>query len=243
MFNSPNKQSVAEEAAERIVQMIRNDSYNPGDKLPSERQLGKQLEVGRTSVREAIRRLETMGLLEVRQGLGTFVKDPGSRILQTSLVPHVVMDQKKLDDLFETRMIIETAAAAFAAERADAHQIMQMKYWLQMVETHIARKETNGITTADVEFHRQIIIASGNSTLVSLMDSLVDLLRDMRFDSNSVPALLPEIISGHREIFAAIDAGDSRAARRAMENHLSDVAGRVKDFWLAKIEQKELGVL
>ncbi len=240
MFNTTHKQTVAEETAERILQMIRNDGYSPGDKLPSERKLGKQLQVGRTSVREAIRRLEAMGLLEVRQGLGTFVKDPGSRILQTSLVPYILTDPDKLDELFETRMIIETAAASLAARRADAHHIAQMKYWMRTVETNIAQGDAAGITTADVEFHRQIIAASGNTILVALMDSLVDLLRDMRFDSSNVPTLLPEITSGHREIFVAIAAGDSQAARSAMQDHLNSVARRVKDFWQTKIGQNSV---
>lgn len=242
MFYSGQKQSVIEETAERIVDIIRDNNYLPGDKLPSERQLGKQLKVGRTSVREAIRRLEAVGLLEVRQGLGTYVKDPGSRILQSSLVPHVVFDQEKLEELFETREIIETAAAALAAQRANSSQIDQMRYWKQLVETYVARNDAEGIAMADVEFHRQIIAASDNSTLTALMDSLVDLLRDMRFDASNVPALLPEIVSGHREILEAIESGDKEAANLAMSNHLHVVAKRVKGFWQTRIENREIEI-
>jgi GntR family transcriptional repressor for pyruvate dehydrogenase complex len=236
MFRSEQKQSVTEETAERIVQMIRDGNFTPGDKLPSERQLVKEIKVGRTSVREAIGRLEAVGLLEVRQGLGTFVKDPGSRILQTSLAPHVVTDQQKLEELFETRGIIEIAAASLAAQRADAYQIAEMRRWVQMIETLVLREDARGIATADVEFHRQIIIATGNNTLAALMDSLVDLLHDMRYDSSNIPELLPEIVNGHRAILAAIEAGDSLAASQAMKEHLGSVATRVKEFWQRRIE-------
>ncbi|MFL7839346.1 MAG: FadR/GntR family transcriptional regulator [Candidatus Promineifilaceae bacterium] len=236
MFHPVKRQSVAEETAERIIRLIRNEGYEPGDKLPSERQLGKDLKVGRTSVREAIRRLEAIGLLEVRQGIGTFVKDPGSRILQTTLIPHVVTDSDKLEELFETREIIEIAAASRAAQRADKHQIMEMRRWVQLIETYVARGDTQGITTADVEFHRQIIKATGNSTLLTLMDSLVDLLHDMRHDSSNIPELLPDIISGHRAILTAIEEGDSTAAGEAMKDHLDRVAARVKSFWHQQVK-------
>ncbi len=237
MFYSQPKTSVTEEAARQIVEMIRNGRYNSGDKLPGERQLSKDLQIGRTSVREAIRRLEAMGLVEVRQGRGTYVNDPSNRTLQTTLTPHILTNQQKLDELFELRQIVESAAAARAAKRADAAQIETMHYWAQTIETAVARQETTLITTADIEFHRQIIIASGNSTLVNLMDSIVDLLRDMRHDSIQIPNLLPEIVRGHREILTAIENKDAQAAADAMRRHLIDVAERVKEFWQAQVAE------
>lgn len=231
MVHSMAKASVAEETVDQIVQMIREEQYAPGDRLPGERILSKQLAVGRTSVREAIRHLEALGLLEVRQGLGTFVNDPGIRTLQTSLAPHIVTDKHQLNELFETREIIEIAAAARAAQRADESQIAAMRRWVQLIETYIARGDSGGVVTADVEFHRQIIIATGNNTLIALMDSIVDLLHDMRYDSGDIPQLLPEIIKGHRAILSAIEARDSAAAAKAMREHLQDVAHRVLEYW------------
>ncbi|MCA9948799.1 MAG: FadR family transcriptional regulator [Anaerolineales bacterium] len=237
MFYSQPKTSVAEETARQIVEMIRNGRYSSGDQLPGERQLSKDLQVGRTSVREAIRRLEAMGLVEVQQGRGTFVNDPSNRTLQTTLTPHILTNQQKLDELFELRQIVETAAAARAAERANASQIEAMRYWAQTIETAVARQEAAMIVTADIEFHRQIILASGNNTLVDLMDSIVDLLRDMRHDSTLIPNLLPEIVRGHREILTAVENKNSLAAADAMRRHLTDVAGRVKEFWQTQVAE------
>lgn len=231
MFNSTSRSSVAEEAAGYILELIRNGTYGPGEKLPGERRLAKRLDVGRTSVREAIRHLEAMGLLEVRQGLGTFVREPDEQILRHSLAPSILSDPRKLNELFETRKIIEIAAAGLAAERATERQIAGMEQLVRAIESHIARRDLEGIVTADVEFHRQIIIASGNNTLVALVDSLVDLLRDMRYDVTNIPALLPEIRSGHRAIFAAIEQHNPQAAREAMQEHLANVAQRVQSFW------------
>ena len=238
MFRSTQKQSVTDETFDRILQIINTEGYVSGDKLPGERELSKQLNVGRTSLREAISRLEAFGLLEIRQGIGTFVKNPSTRILQSTLVPHILQDQKKLGELFETRKIIETAAASLAAQRRTPLQIMQMKHWMQENETGVARNDNESIKLADVEFHRQIIGAANNETLAALVDSLADLLSALRYDSNNIPDLFPTIISGHRAIMTAIEAGESEEAGQAMQNHLDEISIRVKEFWQIKNEPK-----
>lgn len=234
MLYTALKLTVADETVERIAEMIRSGAYAPGDRLPSERKLVEQLKVGRTSVREAIRRLETMGLVESRHGLGTFVKDPSREVIQASLLPHALANQETLEKLFDLREIIEVEAAARAAKRASAGQLAAMKKWLQTVETNIAREDAAGLIVADVEFHRQIIIATGNDILVNLMDSIVDLLAEMRYDSTHIPDLLPQIVAGHRAIMAAIEARDAEAARQAMRDHLAAIGARVKNFWIEK---------
>ncbi len=234
MLNIASKPSVSADTVHQIAEMLRAGEYTVGDRLPGERQLAKQLHVSRTSVREALRKLETVGLLEIRQGLGTFVKEPNSEAIQSSLTPHILTDQATLNKLFEIREIIEVEAAARAAERATPEQRAAMQQWLEAVETAVARRDAAGIVTADVEFHRQIVAATANELLVYLMDSIVDWLRDMRWDSSNIPALLPEIVAGHRAILATIEAGDSQAARLAMQRHLADISARVQAYWAGR---------
>ena len=234
---SDQKITVAGETVERIADMIRSGQYTPGDRLPGERQLAQQLHVSRTSVREALGRLETVGLVECRHGLGTFVKEPSREIIQAALVPHLLTDRDTLQKLFEIRQLIEVEAAAQAAERATPTHLAVMRRWLEEVETQIARENLDGIVTADVEFHRQIIIATGNDILVDLMDSIVDLLRAMRRDSINIPELLSNIISGHRAILEAIEVRDSGLARQAMQNHLAAIMVRVKASWSTQDSQ------
>ena len=231
MFNPTQKSSVSADTIQQIAEMIRTGNYAAGDRLPGERQLARQLQVSRASVREALRKLETVGLLDIRQGLGTYVRDPNREVIQASFPPYILTDQDTLQKLFEIREIIEVEAAARAAQRATADQLATMRHWLAAVETAIARQESEGIITADVEFHRQIIISTGNDILVNFMDSIVDVLRDMRWDSSRIPALLPEIITGHRAILAAIEARDSVGARQAMQAHLTGISARVQAYW------------
>lgn len=231
MLYGNQRATVAGETVERIAEMIRSGQYGPGDRLPSERQLAQQLQVSRTSVREALSRLETLGLLEGRHGLGTFVKVPSSEIIQASLFPHILSDKKTLEKVFEIREIIEVEAAARAAKRATSYHLSSMRRWVEEMETCIARSNVDGIVTADVEFHRQVIIATGNQILVDLMDSIADLLRAMRRDSIKLPELLSEQTAGHRAILAEIEAGRSQGAARAMRDHLRSVILHVKDAW------------
>lgn len=125
--------TVTEETVRRIADMIRSGDYGPGDRLPGERQLAQQLQVGRTSVREAIHRLQAVGLIEARQGRGTYVKDPSERVVLASLAPHILTNQQKLSQLYDLREIIEVAAAGWAAERASSEQVAGMRKWVETV--------------------------------------------------------------------------------------------------------------
>jgi len=227
----------ARQTVRRIAEMIQGGEYAPGDRLPSERQLAEQLQVGRTSVREAIRRLEAIGLVESRHGIGTFVKDPRAQLIRSSLAPHLITDVRTQQEIFELRMIMEVEAAARAAVSASRDDIETMRRRMEEVETAIARLDMQSMIIADVEFHRQLFIATGNETLLGLMDSIIDLLRDVRRDGFNDVTLHPEIIAGHRDILRAVEARRPEAARKAMRKHLQVVRDRVMGVWPASAER------
>ena len=223
MIKAQSRSTVSQETASRIEEILRQGEFRPGDRLPGERELAKRLRVGRTSVREAIRRLETLGIVECRQGLGTFVQDPSSGTIRASLAPHILADEQVRDKVFELRMIIEVEAAARAAESASDHQIDRLQALKEEVEICSARRDHEGIVIADFEFHREILNATGNEIMVNLMDGIMDLLRDMRRIGATISELVPERIESHRSIVRAIENRDSEAARRAMKVHLENV--------------------
>jgi GntR family transcriptional repressor for pyruvate dehydrogenase complex len=231
MIALSQRSRVSDDAVRRIVEMIRSGQYLPGAPLPGERILAEQLGVSRTSVRDAIHRLEAVGLLESRPGLGNFVKEPRHEALQLALAPHILTNQATLRKLFELRQIVEVEAAERAAMRITDAQLEAVRASAEAVEFHIARKDQEGYIAADVQFHRQIIQATDNDVLVSVMDSVAELLREMRFASTAIPDLSPEVIAGHRAIVGALMAHDGPAARQAMHNHLVQVASRVEAYW------------
>jgi GntR family transcriptional regulator, transcriptional repressor for pyruvate dehydrogenase complex len=231
MLSTAQKPKIYVDVVQKLVDMLHDQRYEPGTRLPSERTLAERLGVSRTSIRDALSRLQTMGMLESRAGLGTFVKEPTSGLLQASLVPHILTDPAKHQKVFEVREIIEVEAALRAAERATDAHLEAMRHWAAQVEISIDRNDSVGRSVADVAFHRQIVIATGNEVLVDLIDSMAGLLRDMRAHALSLPGSGPEVIAGHRAIVAAIGAHDSQAARQAMQNHLNSVRVRLKAYF------------
>jgi GntR family transcriptional repressor for pyruvate dehydrogenase complex len=230
MFPIIDKTRVSEDAIQHIVELIHSGEFSPGDRLPGERVLAHQLQVSRTSVREAIRKLETFGLVETRHGIGTFVKEPSRTVIQAALVPYALPDTGTLEKVFELREIVEVEAAGRAARRAAPAHLEAMKRWQEAMESAYAREDIDGMVAADHGFHRQIIVATGNDVLVNLLDSITDLMYDMRRASLSIPALLAGTVSGHRSILAAIEHGDEKAARAAMLDHLNSVRAKMDMF-------------
>ena len=222
MLSVTTRPSIADDAEAQILDMIRGAAYAPGDRLPSERQLAEQLGVSRTSIRAALGRLVALGLLDARPGSGTYIKAPSNELLHAALAPHIFTDHATLLKLFELREIIEVEAAGRAAQRATPQDVAALRRWVEAIETAVARRDHDGLMLADTEFHRQVVLATGNDVLVHLVDSVAHLLREMRYASTSDPQVLP----GQRTLLAAIEARDSVAARRAMRDHLNRV--RVK---------------
>ncbi|MFN8486787.1 MAG: FadR/GntR family transcriptional regulator [Caldilineaceae bacterium] len=226
MLGIAQKSKVSDETVTQIIELIRQGGYAPGDRLPGERLLAARLKVSRTSVRAALERLTTLGLLAARPGSGTFVKEPKSELLLAALTPHIGNDAVTLRKLFELREIIEGEAAARAAQRATIEEIAAIRYWAEQVATCALRKDREGLVRADVEFHRQIVRAAGNDILVDLIDSIAHLLREMRQVSTNNPELLP----GQRAVLAAIEAHNPVLARQAMLDHLQIVRTKAEAF-------------
>jgi len=230
MLTIAQKPKISDETVTRIMAMIRSGDYTPGDRLPGELLLAEQLKVSRTSVRAAMERLATLGLLEARPGSGTFVKAPSRELILAALTPHLLSDVTTLRKLFELREIIEGEAAARAAQRATPDQIALIRHWAERVATCAMRKDRDGLVRADVEFHRQIVITAGNDILVDLIDSVAHLLQEMRYASTSNPELLP----GQQAVLAAIEAHNPAAARQAMLEHLQVVRAKAETFLAEK---------
>jgi len=162
------KTRLSEAAIEQIKELIVSENLEPGAKLPSERHLVEALGVGRSSIREALRILEIMGLVEVLPGKGAFVKAltgdlfiPLSEFLSTQ--------KESLQHHFEARMVLEPAAAALAARRATAREVTLLRNNLESFKEHLAERNLVGLIRVDIEFHRLVATATENQTIAVLM--------------------------------------------------------------------------
>jgi GntR family transcriptional repressor for pyruvate dehydrogenase complex len=213
-------QSVTSEAIDKIQGLIISGSWGPGDRLPKETELAAQLGLSRNSLREAVRALSQLRVLEVRQGDGTYVTslEPDLLLESTSFVSHLLVGESALE-LFEVRRLLEGAAAALAAARIDAAGKEALRAKLeQMTETETVEE----LVEADVHFHAIIAGAAGNTFLTSLLASLSS--RTMRariWRGREVDNALDVTRDEHRRIYEAIAGGDPELARAAAMAHIA----------------------
>jgi GntR family transcriptional regulator, transcriptional repressor for pyruvate dehydrogenase complex len=219
-FAVVRRNKVYEEVAKQIERLILK-KLKPGDKLPSERELAELLQVSRSSIRDAIRGLELMGLVEPRQGAGTIVCERSSELLIKSFANVRKHRRELVTELLDFRKMLEPPLAARAATHASAEEISEMEEILQRQEEKQSRGDV--AITEDAEFHYSIALASGNSVVLKVIDTLMDLLRDTREYSLQVEGRPEKSLLGHRRILAAIKRHDVEAAKAAMRRHIEDV--------------------
>jgi GntR family transcriptional regulator, transcriptional repressor for pyruvate dehydrogenase complex len=212
--------SVTEGAIDRIRELIVSGSWGPGDRLPKESELAAQLGLSRNSLREAVRALSQLRVLEVRQGDGTYVSslEPDLLLESTGFISHLLLGDTAVE-LYEVRRILEAAAAALAAARIDESGKQELRRRLDgMTEAESVEE----LVEADVAFHAVIAKAAGNGVLTSLLASLstrtmrVRLWRGRRVD-NALDVTRDE----HRRIYEAIVNGDPELARAAATAHIA----------------------
>jgi GntR family transcriptional regulator, transcriptional repressor for pyruvate dehydrogenase complex len=219
-FEVVRRNKVYEEVAKQIERLILK-KLKPGDKLPSERELAELLQVSRSSIRDAIRGLELMGLVEPRQGAGTIVRELSAESLVNPFANALKHRQELVGELLDFRKMIEPPLAARAATHATAEEISEMEEILQRQEK--TQNQGDAAITEDAEFHYSVALASGNSVVLKVIDTIMDLLRDTRERSLQVEGRSQKSLAGHRRILAAIKRHDGEAAKNAMRRHIEDV--------------------
>ena len=218
-FEAIPRSKVYQEVARQLERRI-TEEMKPGDRLPPERQLVRMLGVSRGSVRDAIRTLELMGLLEPRQGIGTVVCDPG--VMRANPLANALLEKRKMvAELLDVRKTIEPSLARRAAVHASRAEISDMEDILVRQEAKV-REGGLGIEE-DNEFHYSIALASGNSVFLKVVDVLMDLLRETRERSLEGEGRQEKSLAGHRRILSALERGDSAAAEAAMLRHLQEI--------------------
>ena len=218
-FETIPRSKVYQEVAKQLERHIAEE-LKPGDLLPPERELVRMLGVSRGSVRDAIRSLELMGLLEPRHGIGTVVRSPGATPANP-LATALLEKRKMVAELLDVRQMLEPPLAGRAAVHASRDEIAEMEEILARQEANVRRGEL-GIEE-DSEFHYSIALASDNSAILKVVDVLMDLLRGTRERSLQVEGRQQKSLAGHRRILAALKRGDAAAAEAAMRRHLQEV--------------------
>lgn len=215
------KSLMAAQAIERIKGMVVRGELVPGQALPPERDLAVRLAVSRPTLREAIRALTAMNILESRQGDGTFVTSLDPLLLTEPLNFMLRIDDSAILALFEVRRILEADAIALAAERITDEELATLQQLVTKAAATVDQPEI--FLNYDFEIHSAIIRATRNPILISLASSISQLSLESRRRTSRLPGVRAQAHADHEEIVNAIGMRDAHAARAAMIRHLTAV--------------------
>ena len=225
-FEPVYRQSLSDDIAQRLSQLIQAGSYEPGARLPTISRMAREFGVGAPTLREALKKLETVGAVNIRHGSGVYV----GRFPDSLLISNPIFDstpsKKLLVDLIEARIPIEMQTASLAARNAtDAHLAEMGRLLARAGESF---DDANVLTEVNLAFHRQIAVASGNAVMHQILDVLSSLFRREQRVILDIHGRREDDHAEHLEILAALTSRDADLAMQRMQGHLQ----RVKDVLL-----------
>ncbi|WP_449621454.1 FadR/GntR family transcriptional regulator [Robertmurraya sp. Marseille-Q9965] len=231
---------IYEEVAETLHEMIRTGQLKPGDRLDSVQQLAENFQVGRSAIREALSALKAIGLVEMKQGEGTFIKGFEAKQITFPLSTAILMNKKDIENLLEVRKIIETGISASAAKNRTEEDLEVMRLVLEEMKTVQGDGELG--EKADFKFHLALSAAAHNPLLSSLMEHVSELMFETQRETRrlwlfSKQTTSEKLYEQHVAIFKAIEAGDEEQARRAMLSHLENVEEILRKYFEENVQK------
>jgi GntR family transcriptional repressor for pyruvate dehydrogenase complex len=218
------RQATSVAVAGELLAYLLSGAVKAGERIPSERELAEKLGVGRSAVREALKPLALLGVVDVRQGNGTFFRGTDSALLPRVIEWGLLLGERTVVDLVDARRPVEMALARFAAVRRTDEQLVRLQEHLT------AMRLSDGVETfteADTAFHLGLAEAAASTVLSSILNSIRELLRTW---IRTVVSDMPKTDSLYREhvkIFKAVEAGDAEGAAAAMGLHMDSVTKRL----------------
>jgi GntR family transcriptional regulator, transcriptional repressor for pyruvate dehydrogenase complex len=214
--------TLTEDVCSKLTGHLVRGDWQEGDRLPSERELCKSLGVGRASLREAMKALELMGIIESRVGEGTFVCGRSDFLARPLLWSIAGSDETQVKELIEARRLMERELAMLAAERAQEKDLQKIEQLLNRMTQSVDKREAYLI--ADLDFHLAIAQAAYNRPLLNAVQLIRNVMRQWIEESLQVAGTSSNALVQHKRIFEMISKKDSNAARQAMEEHLDAMA-------------------
>ena len=223
--------SIAEQVSERIMAMIKSGNLKPGERLPTEAQMCVALGISRPPLREALKALTIMGVLESRQGGRYSVTDLSPSRLVAPLNTLLAVKDYAATEHFEARALVDSELVRLCVARGSRAEHQRIRRLAQ--DGHAFYDDPVGFRVLDIEFHRAINEAAHNALLTAMAQSLYDIGLDIRRIAIAMPGVIPISVAQHCEVADAICAGDAEAAAAAYRRHLE----HVRDTTIRTMEQ------
>lgn len=233
VYKQIKPKKIYEEVAEAILHMIQTGQLKPGDKLDSVQQLAENFQVGRAAIREALTALRAMGLIEMKQGEGTYVREFDPAMLSFPISTAILMSKEDVAHLLEVRKLLEVGAAGLAALKRTEEDLRAMQSALTQMREVIGDEELG--EQADFLFHMAIAAATKNPLLVSLMNNVSGMMMETMRETRRIwlfakQATTEQLLEDHIAIFEAIREQNIELAQERMKDHLGHVEKVLSDY-------------
>lgn len=217
---------IYEEVTEALHEMIRTGSLQPGDRLDSVQQLAENFQVSKSAIREALSALKAMGLIDIKQGEGTFVRFFDANQLIFPLSTAILMNKEDVSHLLEVRKIIEVGTVSYAAKNRNEEDLLTLQKILDEMQDLQNGEELGG--GIDFAFHNAISVASHNPLLPNFLDQISVLMLETMKETRRIflyskQTTREKLYTEHKRIYEAIVQQDEKQARKTMASHLENV--------------------
>jgi len=237
-LNKIRKKRLADEVINEITKLIQNGELKEGDMLPSQSEFAAQLGVSRPSLREALNTLASLGVIELRPGLGTFLRSNYSSLYIDYLNVPLISNPKVTNELLEVREFLEVGAAGLAAKNATDNEIEQMRVLVEEMDKALYKKRMDEATDRDLDFHMLISDASRNGMLKSILMNIRSTIKEFMYETNMVVDF-SAYQKDHRALYHAIKNRDEMKAKAQMKKHIINLRSEVNLYYELKKPQLE----
>jgi GntR family transcriptional repressor for pyruvate dehydrogenase complex len=233
MIEPVKRLNVGDEIVNQIKDLFLAGKLKVGDRLPPEREMMDMFHVGRTSVREALKVLESLGLIE-RSQKGTFISTNFNVSYAESLVYQFYFSEAEWDDIFEARWIIEKELTFLVANRATKEELMEIEQTIDDMEMAIEEYNQENYVISNMMFHKKIAIAARNVVMLDMYNSISNLILRIQEvlgthqEALLVQSVMQDSLEYHRKIMKALNNRDAEEASKLMKNHIQIVQGYFK---------------
>ena len=238
MFETVRQSKATEIIIGQIRSAILEGRLAPGDRLPPEKQLGEQFQVSKQTLRESMRALEHMGLIDVRKGVGggAFIVEVDEQVAAQNLANYLYFKNLTITDLSEFRRIMEPYAAARAAERISPSDLETLQQLNESTRVNLKKKKWDHVSRDEIAFHRLIARQTGNPILVLMLDFVETLLEDFKKILKPDAGFMESVLIAHEHILGAITGGDPALSAEQMLAHVIDV-----ETYLSRLKKSGAG--
>lgn len=209
-----------------IVEELKKDiisgELKPGDKIVGEYDLAKKYEVSRFTVREAMKKLDSMGLISIKHGIGSFVNEIKPESFMKPLLPVLVMSNIDIREICEARLPLEVQSISLCIDRINNEKLNQMKELYAKMEKVLEENDFEEYNELDIQFHLQLAKASENRVLFEMLSTLQDMLREQLRRDMGVPHSMERSIRRHKLMIEAIENREKELAKQLMTLHIND---------------------